>query len=284
MATDVTKTIEYPEMDPNEEIFGTGGLAKVLYILYGPNFDIANYTPLFNNIRTGAEMAKPHHCTHNDKQGHAMTRRCVTEGHQAYCLEFITEGGRRVRCGMRYKVVSGGCGSHPAHDMQDSKNLKIKNLISGKQKAISWGELNYDPEPLATTPSEAKREDETNQAILAKTNAELEALDTVGALPLGNHTAYSVHVAFEEDKIQKAREEQEQRKLAAAQRRSGATGHLEKVASTVEEAVTPESQGEQKRLFGRSLFKSKTKSDRPDPSKWANKRGGKNASEALSQE
>ena len=42
MATDVAKTIEYPEMDPNEKIFGTGGLAKVLYILYGPNFDIAN--------------------------------------------------------------------------------------------------------------------------------------------------------------------------------------------------------------------------------------------------
>jgi hypothetical protein len=66
------------------------GFVKAMPALYGPNFETSNFTPAFNNIRTGAQMSNVHHCTHNDKKGHTLTRRCFTEGHQAYYLEWVS--------------------------------------------------------------------------------------------------------------------------------------------------------------------------------------------------
>lgn len=222
MATDITKSWTYPRMDPTQEIAGLYGLSKAMPSLYGPNFDSSNFTPLFNNIRTAALMSKPHHCTHNDSKGHRMTRRCVTDGHQAYCLEWVSESGRRVRCGMRFKVVSGGCGTHPPNAMASSMNLEVKNLVAGKTGAISWGVLN-DPQAVDGDGddhvSKAGPGKQANRALLMQHARELEVLDAMGKLNVGDHSAYSVHVAFNESRMQREREENEQRRLQAAERK-----------------------------------------------------------------
>jgi len=77
-------------MDLTQEIVGMSGFVKAMPALYGPNFETSNFTPAFNSIRTGAQMSNVHHCTHNDKKGHTLTRRCFTEGHQAYYLEWVS--------------------------------------------------------------------------------------------------------------------------------------------------------------------------------------------------
>lgn len=135
MPEDITKTWVYPRVDSDQYIEGKKGLVKAMPLLYGPNFDSVNFNPLFTNIRTGALMMKTHHCTYNDKNGHKMTRRCISDLHQAYCIELmdvVVDGVKyRVRCGARLKVESGGCGTHPANTMANSKNLMIKNMVAG---------------------------------------------------------------------------------------------------------------------------------------------------------
>jgi hypothetical protein len=281
MTSNITTSWEYPFMDPKQEIVGMSGFAKAMPALYGPNFESLNFNPAFNNIRTGAQMSNIHHCTHNDKKGHALTRRCFTEGHQAYCCEWVNEGGRRVRCGTRFKVVSAGCGSHPAKAMDNSINLEIKNLVAGKTDSISWSLLN---DPMHTNTSTSKTSDSrnANQELLMQQDEELDSLEAMGALSLRN---YSAHAALNTNKAIKDRVEQEQRKLQAAERKSMAVGKHKKTALKVDSAMEePQStrivEAEKKRLFGKSFLKD-SKLGRPDASVWRNKRGGKNASEEV---
>lgn len=242
-------------MDPKQEIVGMSGFATAMPALYGPNFESLNFIPAFNNIRTGALMSNIHHCTHNDKKGHALTRRCFTEGHQAYCLEWVNEGGRRVRCGTRFKVVSSGCGSHPAKAMDNSLNLEIKNLVAGNSDSISWGLLN---DPMRNTDTSASKTSDSrtaNQELLMQQDEELDSLEAMGALSLGN---YNAHVAFNANKAMKDRVEQEQRKLQAAEHKSMAVGKNKKTASKVDSVMEETSntrvvEAEKKRLFGKSF-------------------------------
>lgn len=283
---------EYPYMDPSKSIVGISGLVKAMPALYGPNFDSTVFTPLFDNIRTSALMSKPHHCTHKDTKGHKMTRRCVTEGHQSYCLEWDDdEAGRRVRCGQRHKVESSGCGKHPARLQCHSNNLLVKNLIAGKIDSIEWSQLN-DPKKVAeNVSSQEPTGNQTTQAILAQHEEVVENLDTIGALPAVNQDAYCVHITFNEHSIQRGRVEAEERKLKAAARKSGAagksdvtgksgfTGKLKKLKETVltskkDPQVT---EREKKRSIGSAYGKSGAKKNgRPDPSVFQNKRGGRN--------
>lgn len=270
-------------MDPNESIIGMKGLVKAMPDLYGPNFDSVSYSPEYNNIRTGARMSKPHHCTHNDKAGHQMTRKCITQGHQAYCLEWITiDAGRRVRCGQRMKVESGGCGTHKANNMDDSNNLKLKNLAAGKLDSISWGELN-DPERKDDGESQARPT--AKQMIQAETDERLaehcdndEALDTVEDLPV---PVYNTHVKFVEHKKAEDRSQAEQRKASAAARRTSVHKTMKAAASSIKSVFSsePETAIDQKLRLGRSKGKITAKKGRGDQDQWKGKRGGKNASE-----
>lgn len=274
-------------MDPSQDIVGISGLVKAMPALYGPNFDSSVYTPLFDNIRTGALMSKPHHCTHKDQKGHRMTRRCVTDGHQSYCTEWDeNEHGKRFRCGQRLKVESGGCGKHPARLQQHSNNLLIKNLVAGKLAFIAWGELN---DPTRVAENDAPQQpamDETTQAILAQHEEDMEKLDTVQGLPKVAHAAYNIHIAFNENTIQKDRAAAEERKLKAAERksnvtgkpgmtgRSGFAGKLRKIKDDITSENKPP------RTYGKSGGKSGgKKSGRPSADAWKDKRGGKNASD-----
>ncbi|KAF9692035.1 hypothetical protein EKO04_009950 [Ascochyta lentis] len=281
MATDITKIWEYPLMNPDEVIDGLEGLIKAMPVLYGPNFIGTNFSPMCCNIRTG------------DK----MERTCFLKGHQSYCCEWIRVDGHRVRCGVRLKVESGGCGTHRAKTMEHSNNLLIKNLIAGKLNSITWEQLN---DPLKTAENKAVAAqsrviDETKEAILAEHNQRIEELDAVGFLPQANPAVYNVHVAFNDNKIQKDRTMAEERRMRAAERRTGAAGKsglvgkLKNMASNVKGAVTSEQSARQltgienERLGTSSYVKSGAKkSNRPDPSVFKNKRGGKNISDLPS--
>jgi hypothetical protein len=268
-------------MDPNESIVGMKGLKKAMRALYGPNFDSLNYTPLFNNIRTGALMSKPHHCTYNDAKGHQMTRRCVTEGHQGYCIEWVDEGECRVRCGQRLKIESGGCGTHPANNMEDSMNLKVKNLVAGKFPSIIWSELNDPKRPkdsgFQTTPT-------AKQQIKAQADEKLAEMDTakeqetVAGLPVADLDAYSVHVAFVEHKKAEERSIAEERKANAAAKRSGVIAKAKKATTKI---FTSENPLDRKLREGKS-YKSGHKNRKPDADTFKNKRGGKNALDSFS--
>jgi hypothetical protein len=193
----------------------------------------------------------------------------------------VNEGGRRVRCGTRFKVVSGGCGSHPVKAMDHSINLEIKNLVAGKTDSISWSLLN-DPMHTDTSASKTSDSRNANQELLMQQDEELESLEAMGALSLRN---YSAHAALNTNKAIKDRVEQEQRKLQAAERRSMAVGKNKKTALKLDSAVEePQStrivEAEKKRLFGKSFLKG-SKLGRPDASVWRGKRGGKNASEEV---
>lgn len=110
-------------------------------------------------------------------------------------------------------------------------------------------------------------------------------MEAVGKLPAGSHTAYSVHVAFNENKVKRERAEQEQRKLQAAERKSRVGGKTSRLGLKADETDAAGSQDSrvaetEKKRFGGSLFKSTKKCGRQDTSKWLGKRGGKNAAEA----
>ncbi|KAJ4375469.1 hypothetical protein N0V86_007000 [Didymella sp. IMI 355093] len=275
MAINLTKTNwEYPHKDPNLEIVGFDGLVKVMIDLHGPNFEGSVYNPRFNNIRTGKVMANAHHCTHNDRHGHDTARSCITKGHQSYCLEWVTEGLRRMRCGLRLAVVSGGCGAHP-NSMDASMNLLVKNLKEGKIPCITWGQLN-DPERVEDTAKDpAERAREENAAIMARHDAELAAMGDVSVVAVGR---YSLHGAFEQRKIQRQRAEDEQRRIMAAQRRSCITGKfVRNKKKTADENDVPPMPELSRGRFGKSIMKLGKKGNRLDASKWAGKSGGVNA-------
>jgi hypothetical protein len=93
MATNITDmTWRYPHTDPDLEIVGWKGLVQVMVDIHGPSLAGALFNPDFKNIRTGKLMSKPHHCTHEYSQCHAMARNCVLKGHQSYCLQRIDAG------------------------------------------------------------------------------------------------------------------------------------------------------------------------------------------------
>lgn len=270
MATDITKAWEYPRVDPDGVIVGISGLVKAMPVLYGPNFVGTNFSPKCCNIRTGEVMEKNmHHCTHNDSQGHAITKQCFLKGHQSFCLEWIEVDGHTVRCGVRLKVESGGCGQHPSRNMDHSNNLLVKNLISGKLQFISWGQLNG---PDKTSNNAAADQDSAanraKQAILAQYKKDAEEMDTVGNLPEVTHAACNMHVAFNEIKIQRGRSEAEERKLRAAERKAGAagksgvSGKFKKMTSVIKKAVSSEqenarlTESERKRLMRSANAKS----------------------------
>lgn len=165
--------------------------------------------------------------------------------------------------------------------MENSNNLQVKNLQAGKISSISWGLLN-DPERISdTTGTSLNAAKETNRAILAQHDEELAAMDNIGATPMAN---YSVHIAFEDNKVQKERAEQEQRKIQGNEKDSRITRKSKKKkASDDDEDVPPIPEIPQR--FGKSnLFKSGQKRNKPDASKWLRKRGGRNASDPSSQE
>jgi hypothetical protein len=272
MAINLTKTnYEYPHKDPNLEIVGFDGLVKAMPNLHGPNFSGSVYNPCFNNIRTAKVTANPHHCTHNDRHGHDTARSCFTKGHQSYCLEWISEGQRRMRCGLRLAVVSGGCGAHP-NSMDGSVNLLVKNLKEGKIKCITWGQLN-DPERGETTArNSVELARQESAALMARHEAELAAMGDVSAVAVGG---YSLHGAFEQRRMQRQRAEDEQRRVMAAERRSRVTGKCVRNKKIADEDVPPMPEMSRGRC-GKSVVKLGKKS-RPDASKWAGKPGGANA-------
>ncbi|KZM20238.1 uncharacterized protein EKO05_0003685 [Ascochyta rabiei] len=288
MATDITKTGQYQVMDPDEVIVGFEGLIKVMHVLYGPNFVGANFSPKCCNVRTGEKMEKNvHHCTHNDIQGHAITKQCFLKGHQSYCCEWMEIDGHRVRCGVRLKVESGGCGTHRSKLMEHSNNLLLKNLIAGKLDSITWRQLS-DPVKMAQNEANAAQGrvmNDTKLTILAQHSEKIEELDAVGFLPQADHRTYSIHIAFNENKIQRDRTAVEERRLRAAERKSGLTVNLKRAASNIKEAMTSEhpnrktAEVEKKGLQASSRVK---KCSRPDPSVFKNKRGGKKVSDLPS--
>lgn len=277
MPEDITKTWVYPRVDPDQDIDGKKGLVKAMPLLYGPNYDSVNFNPLFTNIRTGALMSNVHHCTYNDKNGHKMTRRCISDLHQAYCIEFmdvVIDGVKyRVRCGARLKVESGGCGTHRANNMTNSKNLMIKNMAAGKLSTISWSDLN-DTEENSTTTTGAK-----DDLIKALEDMEINMKRDSFEIQSNDPTAYlAPHIAFAQRKQAQDRALAEERKVAAAAKRSNATiafgGKMKKAANSFTDA-------NEKSLDKKGRLGWTNKPDcrkvKPTSDKFKNKRGGKNA-------
>lgn len=217
---DVTKDYQYVQ-DRTEKFVDLNGLAKAMRLLYGPNF-VGGFDPKCCNIRTGEVMrGTVHHCTHGEP--HDITKTCYTKGHQAYCHEFMIVEGWIVRCGMRYKVLSGGCGTHKATLIPNSINLKIKNLISGKRDFIPWSELDDMGELADQATDRVSAKDKDKKAIFAAhKQAEEEADASNEPLP-ADHAVYNQHLAFREAHIQRKRTEAEVRKKLAAERKPGYT-------------------------------------------------------------
>jgi hypothetical protein len=101
--------------------FGKKELAR-LYREYAssPSEDLYNngdLNPLLRNLRTGKLLVRGHHC---EKCKAPMSKSCFEKLHYAFCSAWtnvrVTENGkdvtRRVRCGERFRVASGGCGKH----------------------------------------------------------------------------------------------------------------------------------------------------------------------------
>lgn len=274
MATDITKTWDYPRKNPREEIVGLDGLIKAMFDLCGPNWDSSVFSPQFNNIRTGALTMSPHHCTYNDRKGHALTRKCFKDGHQSYCMEWMRVNGRRVRCGARLKVNSNGCGTHTPNSQRLSINLLIKNLVAGKIDSIAWEQLNDQEQATDSIGHKVDVTEASKQAILARHEEKLKELHTIGELPQGNRSGFNLHIAFEEDKKFRQRVEASDRK----ERQSTMRQKINKVSTNFIEAIT--SQSNHPRIKGKSN-KSERKSVRPDASTFKNKRGGLNGSDVY---
>lgn len=273
MPEDITKTWVYPRVDSDQDIEGKKGLAKALPLLYGPNYDSVNFNPLFTNIRTGALMMKTHHCTYNDKNGHKMTRRCISDFHQAYCVEFVDVAidgvTYRVRCGARLKVESGGCGTHPANIMTNSKNLMIKNLVAGKVPSIAWKDLNDTEED--NTIASAK-----DDLIKAIEDMKMEKHDSL-EVEQDDPAAYQPpHLAFAQLKQAQDRAKAEERKVAAAAKRSTAFTAFGKMKKAANFTTNKEETCDKKGRLGRS-YKPDCKKVKPTSDKFKGKRGGKNA-------
>jgi hypothetical protein len=101
--------------------FGKKELAR-LYKEYASNpsedlYNNGDLNPLLRNLRTGKLLVRGHHC---EKCKAPMTKSCYEKMHYAFCSAWttvgVTENGkhvrRRVRCGERFRVESGGCGKH----------------------------------------------------------------------------------------------------------------------------------------------------------------------------
>ncbi|KAL1599355.1 hypothetical protein SLS59_006372 [Nothophoma quercina] len=168
--------------------------------------------------------------------------------------------------------------------VEDSINLLVKNMISGKLDSILWSQVN-DPKRLRDGASSivptAKQQ---IQAQVEQNLAELETAeeqDTVGDLPVADPAAYSVHFAYEEHKKAQDRSMTEQRKANAAAKRSGNVfGKIKKAASNV---FSPEPENPlDEKLRKEKSQKTKGKNVKPATDIWKNKRGGKNASDSTS--
>lgn len=247
MATNITDmTWRYPHTDPDLEIVGWKGLVQVMVDIHGPNLAGALFNPDFKNIRTGKLISKPHHCTHEYPQCHAMVRNCVLKGHQSYCLQRIDAGDHRIRCGERLKVVSNGCGTH-TNDMNNSMNLLIKNLKEDKIDSIRWGQIN-DPRRVSIAfKSPAEIAEEKNLTMVAERDVNLAKMREGEEVDPGQ---YSVHPKFEKKKAERQREEQEQRKCEAAQKREKANSKaVKEAADEVEVPSLPKG-------LGRTILKS----------------------------
>lgn len=233
---DVTKRYRYVQ-ERNETSVDLNSWPKAQRVLYGPNF-VGDFDPRCSNIRTGEIMrGTVHHCSHGED--HDITKACYTKGHQAFCHEFLVVDGSVVRCGTRYKVLSGGCGTHKARYMQDSINLKVKNLISGKRSSIPWSELDNTGEFAEQAAHQVSAEDQDKQAILSKhLQAEEEANASNEPLP-ADHAVFNQHLAFNEVQIQRKRTEAAERKKLAAERKSEQKTGSHKLEPKAKEDVPP---------------------------------------------
>ncbi|KAF3041995.1 hypothetical protein E8E11_002591 [Didymella keratinophila] len=214
---DVTKTYQYVQEHAETDV-DMNSWSKDQPVLYGPNF-VGDFDPRICNIRTGEIMrGTVHHCSHGED--HNITKACYNKGHQAFCHEWMAVDGSIVRCGARYKVLSGGCGTHKMKNMRDSINLKVKNLISGKRDSIPWSELDDMGEFAEQAALQVSAEEQDKQAIFAKhKQAEEEANASKEPLP-AHHAVYNPHLAYNETAIQRKRTEAAERKKAAAERKS----------------------------------------------------------------
>lgn len=196
---DVTNKYPYVQ-ERTETDVDLNSWPKAQRVLYGPNF-VGDFDPRCSNIRTGEIMrGTVHHCSHGE--GHDITKTCYNKGHQAFCHEFLVVDGSIVRCGMRYKVLSGGCGTHKVIYMKDSINLKMKNLISGKRGSIPWSELDNMGDLAKQAAHQVSTEDQEKQAIHSKYMQAEEEVNTSNEPLPADHAVYNQHLTFNEIQIQ----------------------------------------------------------------------------------
>lgn len=260
MADNVTTTHDYlRDLPPRHtQIIGLKELQKALGRLYGPNWDSQRYDKRFDNIRTS--------------------------GHVGYCIEFITACingvDYRVRCGARYKMESGGCGSHPHKKMTLSKNLLIKNMYAGNIDTIDWDDLyNTDMDKqnrVAPAGPTAKQLAHQRVEKLAVYDEEQDAVAGIPANPL----VYAPHFAFEEAKKQERDTQAEERKQAVAKKRTDG-GVLGRAAQKVKKVIAGDNETvlDKKARQGKSYKTTQKARNGHDPEKFKNMRGGRNASD-----
>ncbi|KAJ4403326.1 hypothetical protein N0V91_006557 [Didymella pomorum] len=107
-------------------------------------------------------------------------------------------------------------------------NLLIKNLKEDKIDSIRWGQIN-DPRRVSTAfKSPAEIAEEKNLTMVAKHDVNLAKMREGEEVDPGQ---YSVHPKFEKKKAERQREEQEQRKCEAAQKREKANSKAVKEAA-----------------------------------------------------
>ncbi|KAG9205521.1 hypothetical protein G6514_008163 [Epicoccum nigrum] len=200
----------------------------------------------------------------------------MTHLHQAYCIEFmdvVIDGvSYRVRCGARLKVESGGCATHPANTMANSKNLLIKNLVAGKASTILWNDLNDTEEDTAIA---GGKED----LIKAMGKMEIDVKHDSFDILQDDPTAYQPpHIAFAQHKQAQDRDMAEKRKVAAAAKRSHVFG---KKKQAVNDFFNNETSLDKKRCQ-RTSYKADYRNVKPTSDKFRNKRGGKSGVESGS--
>jgi hypothetical protein len=131
--------------------------------------------------------------------------------------------------------------------MNNSMNLLIKNLKEDKIDSIRWGQIN-DPRRVSTAfKSPAEIAEEKNLTMVAKHDVNLAKMREGEEVDPGQ---YSVHPKFEKKKAERQREEQEQRKCEAAQKREKANSKaVKEAADEVEVPSLPKG-------LGRTILKS----------------------------
>ncbi|KAF3032029.1 hypothetical protein E8E12_002261 [Didymella heteroderae] len=145
-------------------------------------------------------------------------------------------------------------------------NLLVKNLKEGKITSIKWGQINDPRKGLDTSKDPAQLAKQENEAILVQQDAEVAAMDNKGQFDPRN---YSVYNAFNERKVQREREEDEQRRVEAAERKSRITGKSTKKKKVADEDGVPPLPDIPRKGFGKSILKFGKRSNKPDASKWA---------------